>query len=102
MVARSEYSFMTHRALGLLAALLVTAGCSATSAGGTVPSRSSLPASHQARKALSGLRVSGNRLVDGNDTVVHLHGINRSGTEYACVQGWGIFDGPDARSSLRR
>ena len=101
MVARSEYSFMTHRVLGLLAALLVTAGCSGTPAGGTIPSRSALTASHQARKALSGLRVSGNRLVDGNDTVVHLHGINRSGTEYACVQGWGIFDGPNDAASVQ-
>jgi endoglucanase len=23
-----------------------------------------------------------------------LHGVNRSGAEYACVQGWGMFDGP--------
>jgi hypothetical protein len=23
-----------------------------------------------------------------------MHGVNFSGTEYACVQGWGIFDGP--------
>jgi endoglucanase len=23
-----------------------------------------------------------------------LQGVNRSGTEYACVQGWGVFDGP--------
>jgi endoglucanase len=25
---------------------------------------------------------------------VVLHGVNRSGAEYACVQGWGFFDGP--------
>ena len=25
---------------------------------------------------------------------VRLHGVNYSGTEYACIQGWGIFDGP--------
>ena len=24
-----------------------------------------------------------------------MHGVNYSGTEYACIQGWGIFDGPD-------
>ena len=24
--------------------------------------------------------------------VVHLHGVNRSGSEYACIQGWGIFE----------
>ena len=26
---------------------------------------------------------------------VLFQGVNRSGTEYACVQGWGIFDGPN-------
>jgi endoglucanase len=38
--------------------------------------------------------VSGNQLLDGNGNVVHLRGVNYSGTEYACIQGWGIFDGP--------
>jgi len=43
--------------------------------------------------------ISGDRLVDGDGTTVQLLGVNRSGTEYACIQGWGIFDGPhDARS----
>jgi hypothetical protein len=46
-----------------------------------------------------GLHVSGNRILDGNGHPVLFQGVNRSGTEYACVQGWGIFDGPsDARS----
>jgi len=42
----------------------------------------------------SGLHVSGNRLLDASGNLVRLHGINYSGTEYACIQGWGIFDGP--------
>jgi endoglucanase len=46
-----------------------------------------------------GLHVSGNRLLDARGRILHLRGVNRSGTEYACIQGWGIFDGPsDARS----
>ena len=28
------------------------------------------------------------------------HGVNRSGTEYACVQGWGLFDGPNTAQSV--
>jgi hypothetical protein len=48
----------------------------------------------------SGLHVSGNRLLDGVGAVVHLHGVNRSGTEYACIQGWGIFDGPSDDASV--
>jgi hypothetical protein len=49
----------------------------------------------------NGISVSGNRLVDGDGRVVHLHGVNRSGTEYACVQGWGIFDGPSDDASVQ-
>ena len=29
-----------------------------------------------------------------------LHGVNRSGTEFLCVQGRGIFDGPSGRASV--
>lgn len=43
---------------------------------------------------LTGLRVSGNGLVDGAGNPVVLHGVNYSGTEFACVQGWGIYGGP--------
>ena len=41
-----------------------------------------------------GLHVVGNQLLDGNNQAVHLHGVNYSGTEFACIQGWGFFDGP--------
>src|SRR4029078_1855395 len=47
-----------------------------------------------------GLHVSGNKLRDGKGRVVHLRGVNRSGTEYACVQGYGIFDGPNGARSV--
>lgn len=40
------------------------------------------------------LHVSGNQLLDAANQPVFLHGVNYSGGEYACVQGWGIFDGP--------
>src|SRR5579863_9995782 len=46
------------------------------------------------------LHVSGNKLEDANGNQVVLHGVNRSGTEYACVQGNGIFDGPNDQASL--
>ncbi len=39
--------------------------------------------------------VSGNRLVDAaTGQPIRIAGVNRSGSEYACVQGWGLFDGP--------
>ena len=40
------------------------------------------------------LHVAGNKLVDQNGTAVRLLGVNRSGGEFACVQGNGIWDGP--------
>jgi hypothetical protein len=44
--------------------------------------------------------VSGNHLLDGNGQVVVLHGVNRPSTVYACIQGWGIFDGPSDDASV--
>jgi hypothetical protein len=46
------------------------------------------------------LHVSGNDLVDAGGNQVVLHGVNRSGGEYACVQGWGFWDGPVDEASL--
>jgi hypothetical protein len=42
------------------------------------------------------LRVRGTQLIDGPGAghVVQLRGVNRSGLEYACIQGWGFFDSP--------
>jgi endoglucanase len=46
--------------------------------------------------AVPNLRVRGNQLIDGpgRGHVVALRGVNRSGLEYACIQGWGFFDSP--------
>src|SRR4051794_25031650 len=44
----------------------------------------------------TGLHVAGNRLVDGGGAAVRLRGFNTSGAEYACIEGWGIFDLPGA------
>ena len=46
------------------------------------------------------LHVSGNKLVAANGNTVVLHGVDRSGTEYECVQGNGIFDGPNDQASI--
>jgi hypothetical protein len=46
------------------------------------------------------LSVAGNHLLDANGSVIVLHGVNRSGTEFACIQGWGIFDGPADAASV--
>ncbi len=46
------------------------------------------------------LQVSGNKLVNSSGQQVVLHGVDRSGTEYECVQGNGIFDGPSDQASI--
>ena len=46
------------------------------------------------------LRVSGTQLLNASNELVILHGVDRSGTEYACVQGHGIFAGPTGPASV--
>ncbi len=65
------------------------------------PRPSSAPVAAQTPSSLSGLHVAGNTLLNGAGQVVRLHGVNRSGTEYACIQGWGIFDGPSDAASVQ-
>jgi len=42
----------------------------------------------------TGLHVSGNQLLTSTNSPVVLRGVNKSGSEYACIQGFGFFDGP--------
>ncbi|HEY5332671.1 MAG TPA: hypothetical protein VIJ21_03925, partial [Solirubrobacterales bacterium] len=44
--------------------------------------------------------VKGNQLVDQAGQPVRLLGVNRSGTEYSCQQGNGIFQGPSDAASI--
>jgi endoglucanase len=98
-------------ALGALAAL--TAGLAswglvsafATSSPGTPAATAALAASSPSGLAAGPypqlqLRVVGNELVNANGERVVLHGVDRSGTEYKCVQGTGIFDGPTDQASI--
>jgi hypothetical protein len=45
--------------------------------------------------------VSGNSLLDASNNPVRFAGVNRSGSEYACVQGWGIFDGDPTLANVQ-
>jgi endoglucanase len=76
------------RLIRLAGALVVVLALSA------VPSLAAGPAA-------TGLHVSGNHLLDGKGQEVHLHGVNRSGAEYTCIQGNGFFDGPSSAASIR-
>jgi endoglucanase len=71
----------------LVVGVFVAMAASATSASATAASGTAEAAN---------LRVRGSSLVDGpgRGHVVQLRGVNRSGLEYACIQGWGFFDSP--------
>lgn len=83
------------RALGLLAigvAALAAGLIRATTSTGAAPAAT--PPGPPA------LDVKGNHVVDASGTPVRLLGVDRSGSEYACVQGWGIFEGPVDQPSV--
>ncbi len=88
-VAAGTYSLTAEAfdAAGVTAAsasVSVTVGGGGTTGGGAAPQ----------------LHVSGNKLVDATGNTVTLHGANRSGAEFACVQGNGIWDGPVDQASV--
>src|SRR5439155_24875244 len=68
--------------------------------GGAGPDAASAGSTAVAPGKPHGLHVSRNALLDARNRRVQLHGVNRSGTEYACIQGWGIFDGPSDDASI--
>ncbi|MBV9810933.1 MAG: cellulase family glycosylhydrolase [Solirubrobacterales bacterium] len=59
-----------------------------------------LPAAAASASTLPGLSVSGSRLLDAAREPLRIAGVNRSGSEYACAQGWGMFDGPTDDASI--
>jgi hypothetical protein len=69
-----------------------------------VPSPSASPTGPAAPPVSPGtapqLQVQGNELVSASGKQVVLHGADRSGTEFACVQNFGIFDGPSDQASI--
>jgi len=77
-----------------LAAVLAAVAVLLPSAAGAVP------ADVRAAAPLNGLKVTDKRITDASGKPVMLRGVNRSGTEYACIQGWGIFDGPSDAASV--
>ena len=82
-----------HRLTIWLVSLVTVAGLGLAAVVGPAPLRG------RAVATVSNLSVSGNHLVDNGRTVV-LHGVNRSGSEYACWQGWGFFDGASDDASV--
>jgi endoglucanase len=82
----------------LITLAVLVAGATACSNGagkGSAPQATrSVNAPHQ------GLWVNGNALMAAGQPI-QLAGVNRSGTEYSCIQGFGIFDGPADVASVQ-
>ena len=78
--------------------ILALAALCLLGAGAGLPILASRPSA--AAPAPPTVRVAGATLVDGAGHPLRLLGVDRSGTEYACAQGWGIFDGPSDRASV--
>jgi endoglucanase len=79
------------RSVGVAFAIVVAS----VGAGATVAS-SSTGATTTPHRSVSdealGLHVSGNRILNSKGQAVRLIGFNNSGAEYACIEGWGMFD----------
>ncbi len=59
------------------------------------------PRALAAPAAIQGLHVSGNQILNTAGQAVRLLGVDRSGGEYMCVQGRGIWDGPTDAQSIQ-
>ncbi|MGY1642855.1 glycoside hydrolase family 5 protein [Geodermatophilus sp. SYSU D00703] len=94
-------SHRTHRmaaVVGVLMLVVVGAASGTRWFVDSTPSPGSSPAAvTSARGHITALSVHGNQLVDQDGAPVRLLGFNHSGAEYACVEGWGIFDGHAAQ-----
>ena len=86
-----------HRFVGVVVAL---GACLPLAAGSAAAGTSVGPRFVSAPAAALPVHVEGTRLVNSDGVDVQIGGVNRSGTEYACAQGWGIFDGPSSAASV--
>lgn len=55
------------------------------------------PADAQAQLTV---QVAGNQLVDQTGAKLQLRGVNHSGAQYACAEGWGLFDAPATDATI--
>jgi endoglucanase len=83
-------------ATATLLSIALTSTSTSTSKFPTTSSLNSLTSAPQLQ-----LHVSGNKLVNAAGQPVMLRGVDRSGTEFMCAHGAGIFDGPSTVASIR-
>jgi endoglucanase len=59
--------------------------------------RPRVPGTAASGASIAGLHVRGNRILNKDGRDVRLLGFNNAGAEYACIEGWGIFDAPQSQ-----
>jgi hypothetical protein len=78
-----------------LAVAAAAALASCGTAGSRPTPRPTSPSPAVTATPVEGLHVLGRQIVNASGQAVRLIGFNNSGAEYACEEGWGIFDTPD-------
>lgn len=111
---------VSKRVIAVIAIALLISGCKGfeasmpstqTNAGSTIPypedpDPTPMPLPNPIPTPQLGLQVvqgsNGNpgRIVDENNQAFQIRGMNKMGSEYACAQGNGIFDGPIDQASI--
>jgi endoglucanase len=86
--------------LGSVGLLLMPAGSPGDASVRSAPSAPPMASATPVQTSVFGLRVSGNHLLNGAGRPIRLLGVNRSGTEYSCMDGNGFFDGPNDDPSV--
>ncbi len=90
---------MRHHVSLLASALALFAGA-VFSAVAPAVADAETPTTMSAAAAAPALHVSGNQIVDTGGQAYRLLGVNRSGGEFACIQGNGFWDGPMDQASV--
>ncbi len=101
-IKNHHISFSVHTSFYLGAMIAVTFIIRQIWLNANLPSNDTNLSTHAATVAsLSGLHVQRNKLVDVSGNQVILRGVDKAGTEYMCIQGSGIFDGPNDAASVQ-
>src|SRR5439155_19401967 len=98
-----------HRAGRRILCVVAIAAMSAVACAGAPPAVKTQAATSSAAVTsamrlpipVNGIEVLGNQLVDGARVPMQLRGADRMGTEYACVQGWGVCGQPAGQGDQR-
>jgi hypothetical protein len=85
-------SIGSRRLLGMLAFTLVLT---------SLASQPQAPVWAGPAPAITGLHASGKHILNAAGERVRLRGVNRTSAEYACIQGWGIFEGPITDQAIK-